>query len=167
MKIVAKSLLGHETYFINVVDSWPQESSTFVKMCSDPKQASELTQEEASNALPKVQKCYPSAVIRQTVIQNDMIPVGTRVRFTKHLYGEPTGDHPAFLFANVGDEGVVMRNDGSGIWPYSVKRDKWLHASFKASSDEFVVIEAPVPEEKIHGDRTTSEEVSDGSAGSE
>jgi hypothetical protein len=35
------------------------------------------------------------------------LPVGTRVRFVKQLTAATTGDHPALLYAEVGERGVV------------------------------------------------------------
>jgi len=36
-----------------------------------------------------------------------LLPVGTRIRFVKSLYGSATGDSPACVYAEKGDGGVV------------------------------------------------------------
>ena len=37
----------------------------------------------------------------------DLMPVGTKVKFTKLLFDEACGDHPAILFARPNDTGVI------------------------------------------------------------
>ena len=68
-----------------------------------------------------------------------MIPIGTRIQFTKQLECGPTEDHPAFLYASIGETGVVVGHDASE--GYEVKTDSWP-LRFGASDDEFVVVEA-------------------------
>jgi hypothetical protein len=64
MKIVAISVLGHPTYFVKLIPSTSDEStSPIVRMCSNPERAADLTQAEADAVLPEIRKCYPTAVI--------------------------------------------------------------------------------------------------------
>lgn len=64
----------------------------------------------------------------------DLLPVGTRIRFTKTLSDGPCEDHPGQLYARAGDVGEITDHGcPEGYW---VKRDVWPHA-FGASRDEF------------------------------
>jgi hypothetical protein len=55
-----------------------------------------------------------------------LLPIGTRIRFIKSLYGAVTGDSPACVYAEKGDGGVVTgHGTPEGYW---VKWDKWPHA---------------------------------------
>lgn len=65
------------------------------------------------------------------------LPVGTRIRFIKHLTEPACGDHPAREFARIGDLGEITGHDTKeGYW---VKRDVWP-SPFGASPDEFEVV---------------------------
>ena len=67
-----------------------------------------------------------------------MIPVGTKIKFTRELSCDATGDHPAFLFASKGQLGEVTGyGTREGYW---VKADNWP-APFGASENEFVLVE--------------------------
>ena len=69
-----------------------------------------------------------------SALLGEPLPVGTRIRFTRTLTGEATGDHPAFLYAEKGDGGEITgHGTPEGYW---VKWDRWPHA-FGASRDEF------------------------------
>lgn len=68
------------------------------------------------------------------LLGDTLLPVGTRIRFTRTLTEDATGDHPAYIYARKGDEGEVTGHGTSeGYW---VKWDKWPHA-FGAGRDEF------------------------------
>jgi hypothetical protein len=54
------------------------------------------------------------------------LPVGTRVRFIKELGADATGDHPALLYAEVGERGVVTGHD--------CKEGHWVRADNTASA---------------------------------
>ena len=71
---------------------------------------------------------------------SELLPIGTKIRFTERLSGPPTGDHPAFLFARKGQTGKIVGHHPRGEWRYSVKTDSWPHASFSASDTEFEVL---------------------------
>jgi len=68
-----------------------------------------------------------------------LLPIGTRIRFVKSLYGDATEDSPACIYAEKGGFGEVTGyNDHEGHW---VKWDAWPHASFGAVlGDEFVEV---------------------------
>lgn len=74
--------------------------------------------------------------------QGSFLPIGTRIRFTKTLASLASGDHPAFLFAEEGDEGEIT---GHGT-----KEGYWAKTSynppFGVSRDEFEPIEASKPQ---------------------
>lgn len=62
------------------------------------------------------------------------IKVGTKIRFTKKLMEGPTGDHPTFLYAEKGEEGVITQVGGcrEGYWartrrnpPFGVRREEF------------------------------------------
>ena len=64
----------------------------------------------------------------------DLLPVGTRIRFTKTLTASANEDHPALLFAEKGDLGTITGHGCSeGYW---VKIDSWPNP-FGASPNEF------------------------------
>jgi hypothetical protein len=64
------------------------------------------------------------------------LPVGTRIRFVKSLYGAASGDWPACIYARKGDGGIVTgHNEFEGHW---VKWDKWPHAFGAKYGLEFV-----------------------------
>lgn len=70
-----------------------------------------------------------------------LLPVGTRIRFVKSLYGSATGDSPACVYAEKGDGGVVTgHGTPEGHW---VKWDKWPHAFGSEYGTEFVEAEQP------------------------
>lgn len=63
-----------------------------------------------------------------------LLPVGTRIVFTKTLTSEATGDHPALLYAEVGQTGEITgHGTKEGYW---VKTDDWPNP-FGASDNEF------------------------------
>jgi hypothetical protein len=63
------------------------------------------------------------------------LPVGTRIVFTKDLFGDADEDSPACVYARKGEGGVITGHGcPEGYW---VKRDKWPSAAFGASEDEF------------------------------
>jgi hypothetical protein len=65
-----------------------------------------------------------------------LLPVGTRIRFIKSLYGAATGDSPACVYAKKGDGGVVTgHGTPEGHW---VKWDKWPHAFGAEYAVEFI-----------------------------
>lgn len=66
----------------------------------------------------------------------NLLPVGTRIRFTKTLDAAANSDQPARLYAKVGDLGEILgHGTREGYW---VKVDWWPEA-FGASGDEFEV----------------------------
>jgi hypothetical protein len=66
-----------------------------------------------------------------------LIPVGTRIKFVKSLYGDATGDSPACVYAEKGEGGEVMgHGTREGHW---VKTDSWPHAFGAEYEIEFVV----------------------------
>lgn len=69
---------------------------------------------------------------------DDLLPIGTRIRFTKTLTSGPDEYSPGNLYANEGDGGEITGHDvREGYW---VKWDKWPHP-FSASRDEFEPVE--------------------------
>ncbi len=65
-----------------------------------------------------------------------LLPVGTRIKFIKSLYSGPTGDCPAFVYAEKGDGGVITgHGTPEGYW---VKWDKWPHAFGASHGTEFI-----------------------------
>ena len=55
--------------------------------------------------------------------EKQLLPIGTRIKFIKGLYSGATGDHPAYVYAEKGDGGVVTGHGcREGHW---VKWDKW------------------------------------------
>jgi hypothetical protein len=65
-----------------------------------------------------------------------LLAVGTRIRFIKTLYGAPTGETPAFVYAEKGDGGVITgHGTPEGYW---VKWDKWPHAFGASHGTEFI-----------------------------
>jgi len=76
-----------------------------------------------------------------------LLPIGTRIRFVKSLYGAANEESPACVYAEKGDGGVVTGHTsdlGEGHW---VKWDKWPHAFGAEYGTEFV-------EESEFGDAT-------------
>lgn len=64
------------------------------------------------------------------------LPVGTRIRFVKSIYGGPTSDNPAIQYAAKDDGGVVTgHGTAEGHW---VKWDRWPHAFGAEYGTEFV-----------------------------
>lgn len=58
------------------------------------------------------------------------LPVGTRIKFIKSLYGHFAGEYPDCVYAEKGDLGIVTGHGCiEGHW---VKWDKWMSASFGA-----------------------------------
>jgi hypothetical protein len=67
-------------------------------------------------------------------VLEDVLPVGTRIRFMRDLIEPACGDHPAMLFAERGGIGEIT---GHGCYEgYWVKWDKHP-APFGAGRDEF------------------------------
>jgi hypothetical protein len=70
------------------------------------------------------------------VSDKKLLPIGTRIRFIKSLYGAATGDSPPCVYAEKGDGGVVTGyNNFEGHW---VKWDHWPHAFGAEYGTEFV-----------------------------
>ena len=64
-----------------------------------------------------------------------ILPIGTRIRFIKSLYGHATGDSPACIYAEKGELGVVTgHGTPEGHW---VKTDNWPHAFGAECGTEF------------------------------
>jgi hypothetical protein len=64
-----------------------------------------------------------------------LLPVGTRIKFVKSLYGYASGDSPPCIYAKKGDGGVVTGHDcPEGHW---VKWDHWPHAFGAKYGTEF------------------------------
>jgi hypothetical protein len=73
--------------------------------------------------------------------QSDLLPIGTRIRFTKTLTSGPDEYSPGNHYATKGDGGVITGHGTSeGYW---VKWDGW-NASFGASRDEFELEACPI-----------------------
>ncbi len=65
------------------------------------------------------------------------LPVGTRIRFTRTLEADGTGDHPALLYAEKGELGEITgHGTREGYW---VKVDSWPNP-FGAGPEEFEVL---------------------------
>ena len=65
-----------------------------------------------------------------------LLPVGTRIRFVKSLYGDATEDSPACVYAKMGDGGVVTgHGTPEGHW---VEWDEWPHAFGAEHGVEFI-----------------------------
>ena len=70
------------------------------------------------------------------MMENQLLPVGTRIIFKKDLIGNATGDSPACIYAQKGGKGVIV---GHGtVEGYWVTWDEWPH-KFGASETEFSV----------------------------
>lgn len=68
--------------------------------------------------------------------EKQLLPIGTRIKFVKNLYGGATGDHPAYVYAEKGDGGVVTGHGCSeGHW---VKWDGWEHPFGSKLEEEFI-----------------------------
>jgi hypothetical protein len=67
------------------------------------------------------------------------IKAGDRIRFNRTLTSPPTGDHPAYIYAQAGDLGTIDRVGGcsEGYWVYW---DGWKHAPFGCERKEFELI---------------------------
>lgn len=67
---------------------------------------------------------------------SDLLPIGTRIRFTKTIVKDATGDHPAFLLANEGDLGTVAAHYLlTNLYAYGVVTDVET-GRFAVSGDE-------------------------------
>lgn len=70
-----------------------------------------------------------------------MIPIGTRIKFTKTIYEPACGDHPAFIMCRCNELGIITGYAALNIpewpWPYLVKWDAWTEAGFYISSEDF------------------------------
>jgi hypothetical protein len=54
---------------------------------------------------------------------SELLPIGTRIVFTKSLFAPPCEDHPSLIYARKGDGGCVTGHGcKEGHW---VKWDKW------------------------------------------
>jgi hypothetical protein len=64
-----------------------------------------------------------------------MLPIGTKIKFTKTLIEPASGDSPSLLFATKDETGEIT---GHGTYEgYWVKTDDWPNA-FGASDSEFI-----------------------------
>lgn len=61
-------------------------------------------------------------------------PIGCRIRFRKTLDASPNEDHPAIVYARIGEKGEITGYDARE--GYMVKADAWPH-SFGDAPDEF------------------------------
>jgi len=69
---------------------------------------------------------------------SDLLPIGTRIRFTKTLESGPDEYSPGNLYARAGEFGEITgHGTQEGYW---VKWDAWPNP-FGASADEFEVAE--------------------------
>lgn len=69
--------------------------------------------------------------------EEELLPVGTRIRFTQELISPACGDHPELVYAYRGELGQVTgHGTKEGYW---VKSDQWPH-SFGASPEEIEVV---------------------------
>ncbi len=64
----------------------------------------------------------------------DLLPIGTKIEFTKSLFGSANDDHPDIVFAYKGETGVILGHDTCE--GYRVKADN-CEASFGAARSEF------------------------------
>lgn len=71
-------------------------------------------------------------------MSEEKLPVGTRIKFLQTLEQGPTEETPAFLFANKGDGGEIVSQQGFGPWDYSVKWDLWPTSFHAKYGTEFV-----------------------------
>ncbi len=70
-----------------------------------------------------------------------LLPVGTRIKFVKSLYGGATGDAPACVYAEKGEGGIVTGHGCcEGHW---VKWDGW-RAPFGAKLGEEFISETKI-----------------------
>lgn len=77
---------------------------------------------------------WAPTILMVLAIAEQRLPIGTRIRFTKRLDCEATGDHPAFLYASVGELGEITgHGTPEGYW---AKTDHWPNP-FGVSRDEF------------------------------
>lgn len=70
---------------------------------------------------------------------SDVVPIGTRIRFTKRLDAPANEDHPAVVYAEKGSLGTVIGHKARE--GYQVTWDNWPHW-FGASRDEFEIVNA-------------------------
>lgn len=70
--------------------------------------------------------------------QSDIMQIGTKIRFTRDLTGDATGDHPAFIYAYRGETGMITKIGGckEGYW---AKTNTW-EAAFGCNRTEFEII---------------------------
>lgn len=67
-----------------------------------------------------------------------LLPIGARIRFLKRLSSGPTGDHPAFLYAEKNQGGEVTGHGcPEGHW---VKTDDWPTPFGAVLGEEFEAI---------------------------
>lgn len=70
-------------------------------------------------------------------MDRQLLPVGTRIRFTKTLTEPANEDHPDIVFAKAGDFGVITgHGTKEGYW---AKWEHWPHA-FGVSDGEFEIV---------------------------
>lgn len=67
------------------------------------------------------------------------VPIGTRIKFVKTLTCGATEDHPPFLYAWEGDEGVVVSHDC--YEGHMVKWDHWNEPFGSVIDEEFIEID--------------------------
>lgn len=76
-----------------------------------------------------------------------VLPPGTRIRFKRRIEEPATEDHPTFLLAEANSLGTIYEytrnpcNDAQVAWPYSVVWDGYPDAYFRASEDDFRILE--------------------------
>jgi hypothetical protein len=72
----------------------------------------------------------------------NLIPIGTRVRFTKTIIEDATGDHPRFLLAEEGELGnVAVHYEFAHLYPYGVVADRCPNR-FAVAGDEIEEVTA-------------------------
>lgn len=66
----------------------------------------------------------------------ELLPIGTRIKFIKSLYGKATGERPACVFAEKDTFGTVTgHNCSEGHW---VKWEHWEHPFGAVLGEEFI-----------------------------
>lgn len=87
------------------------------------------------SACGKCEKCLWE-IANGRAFKTSRLPIGTKIRFTKLLDCDATEDHPAFIYAERGEEGEITGyNDREGYWAKTAS-----NPPFGASPDEFEII---------------------------
>ena len=74
--------------------------------------------------------------------KNKIHQLGTRIKFTKSLYGGATSESPACVYAEKDDGGVVTGHGcREGHW---VKWDKWEHPFGAKLGEDFIVLKQKI-----------------------